>query len=103
PGLDGGRRALHVARGDGEVAVLLRDLLDRHVEALLLEQARFLGERERREAGPARDGDRDLGFLGLRARGGGERGNGEDDQGLVHRGPFGKRGGIATHFSRTAA
>jgi hypothetical protein len=45
------------------VAVLLRDLLDRHVQAVLLEQARFLGQGERREACPARDADRDLGFL----------------------------------------
>ena len=80
PGLDRRRRALDVARGDREVAVLLRDLLDRHVEAVLLEDARLLGERQRREAGPAGDADRDLGFLRLRSHGderrsGGERGN----------------------------
>ena len=74
PGLDRRRRALHVARGDRQVAVLLRDLLDRHVEAVLLEDAGLLGERQRREAGPARHADRDLGFLG---RGRRERGTGE--------------------------
>ena len=60
PGLDRGRRALDVARGDREVAVLLRDLLDVDVEAVLLEDAGFLGERQRREAGPARNADGDL-------------------------------------------
>ena len=70
PGLDRRRRALHVARGDRQVAVLLRDLLDRDVEAVLLEDAGLLGERQRREAGPAGDADRDLGFL--RAGGGRE-------------------------------
>jgi hypothetical protein len=52
------------------VAVLLRDLLDRHVQAVLLEQAGLLGQRQRREAGPAGDADVDLGVLGQGARGG---------------------------------
>ena len=38
---------------DREVAARLRDLLDRHVEAVLLEDAGLLGEGQRREAGPA--------------------------------------------------
>ncbi len=46
-----------------EVAVLLRDLLDRHVEAVGLVDAGLLGERDRREAGPAGDADGDLGVL----------------------------------------
>src|SRR6185295_9195410 len=83
PGLDRRRGALHVARGDREMAVLLRDLLDRHVEAVLLEQARFLGERERREAGPAGDADGDLGLLGV-GEAGGERGHGQRDELLLH-------------------
>src|SRR5260370_28079697 len=40
--------------------VLLRDLLDRHIEAVLLEDARLVCERERREPGPSRDPDADL-------------------------------------------
>ena len=69
PGLDRGGRALDVARGDGEVAVLLRDLLDAHVQPVLLEQPGLLGQRQRREAGPAGDADGDLGFLGRGAGG----------------------------------
>jgi hypothetical protein len=61
-----------------QVARGLRDLPDRHVEAVLLEDAGLLREGERREAGPARDADRDLGLL-LRERGGGD--------------PEGRRGG----------
>jgi hypothetical protein len=63
PGFHRGGGALHVARGDGQVAVLLRDLLDRHVEPVLLEDAGFLGQRQRREAGPAGNADGDLGLL----------------------------------------
>src|SRR5205085_10974305 len=70
-------------RSDREVAILLRNLLDRHVEAVLLEEARFLGQGERREAGPARDADRDLGVLRLRG-GGEERGAGEREEVLLH-------------------
>jgi hypothetical protein len=40
--------------------VLLRDLLDRHIEAVLLEDARLVCERERRKTGPSRDPDADL-------------------------------------------
>src|SRR5688572_22602570 len=43
--------------------VLLRDLLDRHVEAVLLEDARLVCERERRKAGPSRNADGDLHVL----------------------------------------
>ncbi|CAD5297252.1 hypothetical protein BOSE62_71032 [Bosea sp. 62] len=53
------------------MAVLLRDLLDRDVEAVLGEDAGFLGEHQRREAGPAGNADGDLG-LRLRATGGHE-------------------------------
>ena len=74
PGLDRGGGALHVARRDREMAARLRDLLDRHVEAVLGEDAGLLGERERREAGPARNADRDL---GLRQRGRGKHGRAE--------------------------
>ena len=66
PGLDRRRRALDVARRDGEMAVLLRDLLDRHVEAVLLEDAGLLRERQRRKAGPARNADADLDVVGER-------------------------------------
>src|SRR5882672_7623371 len=37
--------------------VLLRDLLDRHIEAVLLEDTRLVCQRERRKAGPSRDAD----------------------------------------------
>jgi hypothetical protein len=43
--------------------VLLRDLLDRHIEAVLLEDACLVCERERRKAGPSRDADADLHVL----------------------------------------
>jgi len=39
-------RALDIARGDGEMARLLRDLLEGDVDAVLLEDARLRGERE---------------------------------------------------------
>ena len=52
-GLDGGRGALDGLGGQGQVAVLLRDLLDRHVEAVLLEDAGLLGQGQRCKAGPA--------------------------------------------------
>src|SRR5262245_60167058 len=42
------------------MTVLLRDLLDRHIEAVLLENARLVCERERCKAGPSRDADADL-------------------------------------------
>ena len=42
------------------MAALLRDLLDRGVDAVLLEDARLQRERERRKAGPAADADVDL-------------------------------------------
>src|SRR6476619_2715429 len=45
------------------MAVLLRNLLDRHVEAVLLEDAGLVSERERRKAGPSRDTDGDLDVL----------------------------------------
>src|SRR5262249_53538420 len=41
----------------------LRDLLHRHVEPVLGEDAGLLGEGERREAGPSRNADGDLGAL----------------------------------------
>ena len=44
PGLDRRRRALDVTGCNGEMAVLLRDLFQRHVEAVLLEDACLLGE-----------------------------------------------------------
>ena len=84
PGLDGRRRALDVARCDREVTVLLRDHLERDVEAVLLEDPGLLGERERLESRPAGHADRDLGFLGGGgARGGEERGGGESER-LAH-------------------
>ena len=48
--------------------------------------------------------DRDLGFLGLRARGGGERGGGDGRSGACSCGVLSGSGsgGIATHCSRTA-
>src|SRR5215208_1035917 len=45
------------------MAVLLRDLLDRHVEAVLLEDAGLVCKRERRKAGPSRNPDGDLDVL----------------------------------------
>jgi hypothetical protein len=74
PGFDRGRGALHVTGGDREVAVFLRDFLDRHIQPVLLEQARFIGKRQRGEAGPARDRDCDLGVLGVGRRCQGRRG-----------------------------
>ena len=48
---------------------------------MLLEQPRLLGERERREAGPAGDADGDLGVLGLCAEDGkGQGGSGAQAQ-----------------------
>ena len=47
PGLHRGGGALDVAAGDRQVAVFLRHLLDRHVQAMLLEQPGLLGQRER--------------------------------------------------------
>jgi hypothetical protein len=64
PRLDGRGRALDIAGRDGEVAVLLRNHLERHVEAVLLEDPGILGEREGLESGPAGHADRDFGFLG---------------------------------------
>jgi hypothetical protein len=43
--------------------VLLRDLLDGHVEAVLLEDAGLVGERKRRKPGPSGDSDADLDVL----------------------------------------
>src|SRR5262245_19316774 len=66
-GLHRRRRALDVAGCDGEVPVLLRNELDRHVDAVLLEDACLVGERERRKARPPAHADRHLGqVLGLR-------------------------------------
>jgi hypothetical protein len=45
------------------MAILLRNLLDRHIDAILLEDAGLLGERERREAGPPGNADGDFGVL----------------------------------------
>jgi hypothetical protein len=59
----------------------LRDLLDRHVEAVFREDAGLLGERQRREAGPSRDADRDLGLCQRRR---GEHGRAERDGDLEH-------------------
>src|SRR5258708_27704326 len=44
--------------------VLLRNLLDRHIETVLLEDARLVCERERRKPGPSRDPDADLHVFG---------------------------------------
>jgi hypothetical protein len=54
---------LDVARLDRQVPARLRDLLDRHVEAVLLEDAGLAREGDRREARPPRDADRDLRVL----------------------------------------
>src|SRR6266545_5410195 len=43
--------------------VLLRDLLDRHIEAVLLEDAGLVCQRERRKTGPSRNPDSDLDVL----------------------------------------
>jgi hypothetical protein len=64
PGFDRGRRALDVARRDRQMAILLRNLLDRHVETVLLEDAGLVRKRERRKTGPAGDADADLDILG---------------------------------------
>src|SRR5438445_7394065 len=45
------------------MAVLLRDLFDRHIEAVLLEDAGLVCERKRRKAGPSRNTDGDLDVL----------------------------------------
>src|SRR5206468_200738 len=63
PRLDSRRGALNVTRRDREVAILLRDHLERYVESVLLEDTGFLGERQRRESGPAGHADRNLGVL----------------------------------------
>src|SRR5207244_5500068 len=63
PCLDSRRGALNVTRRDREVAILLRDHLERYVESILLEDAGFLGERQRGESGPAGHADRDRGVL----------------------------------------
>ena len=69
------------------MAAGLRHLDDVHVEAVLLEDAGLLGERQRRKAGPARHADGNLGFLRPgRAQGEGE--DGERDEGLLHGGSF---------------
>jgi hypothetical protein len=65
PGFNRGGGALDVARGDGQVAVFLRNLLDADVQPVLLEQAGLARQRQRGKAGPARHADGDLGFLGL--------------------------------------
>src|SRR3569833_4514007 len=56
------------------MAVLLRDLLQGDVEPVLLEDTRFLGERERRKAGPAGNADADLHIIGECRRGDQESG-----------------------------
>jgi len=73
---------LYIAAGDGQVAILLRDLRGRHIEPVLLEQAHLLGQGlglgQRRDAGPAGDGNAELGLLGLRGAGN-ERECGDND------------------------
>src|SRR6476620_9342371 len=56
------------------MAVLLRNLLDRHVEAVLLEDAGLVGKRQRRKTGPSRDTDGDFHVLRDSWRGHQERG-----------------------------
>src|SRR5260221_2791196 len=63
PGLGGCGGGPDVARRNPEVARLLRNLLDGGVDAVLLEDAGLLSERDRREAGPAADADVHLGVL----------------------------------------
>ena len=79
--------ALHIAGGNRKMAVFLRDELDRHIDAVFLENACFFSQRQRRKAGPPahRNGD-----LWQRLRTGSPRGknrasgqrNGQN--GLVH-------------------
>jgi hypothetical protein len=67
-GLDRRRRALDRARGQGQVAVLLRNHFDFDLQPVLLEDAGLVGQGERREAGPAGHAEGDLGFLRVGAR-----------------------------------
>ena len=60
------------------MAVLLRNLLDGDIEAVLLEDPGLLGERQRRETGPPGNADGDLGVLG-RGDGGVRGGDGNGD------------------------
>jgi hypothetical protein len=67
------------------MAVLLRDLFQVHVERVLFESAGFLGQRQRREAGPAGDSDRHFGVLRYgRQRSRGDGCGGECDQKRLH-------------------
>ena len=68
-GLHGGGSALDGLGGKGQVAVLLRDHLDLHIQAVFLEDACLVGQRERRKARPAGHAQHDFGVLRLRGRG----------------------------------
>ena len=75
--------------GDREMPVLLRDLLEGDVEAVLLEDPGLFGERQRRKAGPARKPERNLRLLG-RGRAGkrnAKRGERETTKQLPHHAP----------------
>ena len=86
PGLDRGGGALDVTRGDRQVAVLLRDLPDGDVEPVLLEDAGFLGQRQRGKARPSGDADTELGFLrGGRSRQNEQSGDGGSPQQRTHK------------------
>jgi hypothetical protein len=85
PGLDGGGGALDVARGEREMPRGLRDLAQRDVQPVLPEDARLLGQGQRREAGPAGQAEADLGFLGGRKRADRHEAGGQQGaEGTVH-------------------
>ncbi len=74
-GLDRGGGALDGAGSECQVTILLRNHLDVDVDTVLLEDAGFVGQRQRRETGPAAHAQRDLRGLRLRGACGTQRGD----------------------------
>ena len=63
PCFNRGGGALHVTRGNRQMAVFLRNLFDRHIQPVFLENSCFFGQRQRRETSPAGHGKSQFGFL----------------------------------------
>jgi hypothetical protein len=80
-----GGRALDAARGQRQMPILLRDHLQFHLQAVLLEEACLVGQRQRRKPRPARHTECELGRLGVRGRAGHDERGGKRKQSFDHR------------------